>query len=1793
MSPSKKTFIPVWAILLAFVATPKLLANSLSSIVAQSPTPDFTLPESLPQEAAVTLSGTSSMTTLNEALKQRYEERFPNAEVQLQTGNSDEALEALQQGEVDIAAVGRPLTDAEKAAGLEAVPIDRGKIAIIVGPDNPFNENLTFEQFAGIFRGEITDWSEVGGEPGPIRLVDRPEFSDTRRALSTYDVFKTAPFETGNTAEQVSEDETETVIQALGTDGISYAIADQVVGADNVNILSMHQTLPDDPRYPYSQIRTYVYQTENATPATLAFLGFATSEPGQEVIAAVTPLNTDAAATTPETNTDTATTPGLVVPPGGTTATPTPQALADSPATVPNPNEVTETETAFVPDVGTTTAPTDGGFPWWLLWLLAIPVLGGLLWWLLKGRGELGGVTSIPPATGTTTTPPATGTTGVTPATGVASPGVSPSPVTGTGSGGTAPTLASPDGNVAPPNPAATLPITSSPANLNLGTAAGIAGAVGATGAAMGAFAWATRPLQSRITLSRQAPQSVYSVWNVSPADIDAAKQQGGQQRQLRVYDVTGIDLDTDTLDNVQQFDCDEATDQLSVEVPQRDRSYISEVGYVTGDNQWLALCRSNSVYIPAETETEIGSTTPGIDTIDTVETNTPDLQEPTLAHPGLSVNSPGIDTVETNTPEVNQIPDDTQTPETELGLTTPGVDAADINIPDTQEPTLADPGLSVNSPDLDTPDLDQTPETEIGLTTPGVDVGGIDTPEVDSIPDDDDDDTQIPDTQTPLTGVGLPAIALGGAAITGAAIPILASRQNQLHLTPAEGQTVVANWEVSQTDIDAVKQQGGQQLQLRVYDVTGIDLDTDAPHSMQSWDCDESSDRLSVEVVSRNRDYAAAIGYVTGDNQWLPLCRSNSVYVPASTNSDNIEDSTPPITAVEQPTLTDSEYSTDSPITPVENPTLTDSEYSIDSPATNVEEPTLIETDLGYGMIPPGVDLEETSFPAVENPTLTDLEDDIDSPVTDLNEPILTDLGYGATTNVENPTLTDSEYSTDSPATNLDQPTLTETDSEYDTDSSVIETLTDSEINQTTNVENPTLTDSEDSTDSPVANVEESTLTDSEINNPTTNVEEPTLTDLGYGVTSSEIETVETVEDETPYSSVDASIMALGGAAIAGSAIPIVGQTPTRLHLTPGSNQTVVADWNIAPDDAEMLKQQGGQQLQLRVYDVTDVDIETDMPHSMQQFNCDELTEQVQVAVPYGDRDYAAAIGYVTTDNQWLPLCCSEAVYISTATDINSDSISPAIEVGESDIVELEETTLTDTQLDTITTVEDPTETDSEYDITSAAINVDQPTDTDTDIDSGYGTDSPAMETEAAIEDETPYSSVDASTMALAGAALGGAAIAFFGSAPTQLRLTPGSNQTVIADWNIAPDDAEMLKQQGGQQLQLRVYNVTDVDIETEMPHSMQQFDCDELTEQVQFAVAEEGCNYIEQRCSYIAEVGYVTLDNQWLRLCRSNLISIPVIYADEQENELGETETFSDTTTVSVVTPPPSRLDLTVTGDQTVKASWDVPQTDIEAVKQQGGQQFQLRVYDVTDVDLHTQDLDTVQQYECDQSIEELQVSVPYGDRNYAAAIGYLADEDRWFPLCCSDTVYVPALQALNVESSETTLAADEATTGAGLAGMALGGVAATLGTTSDAETTLGEQTIPGSCEIQHLSVDSRRHCFRLSSEEMSALQDTAITHVLEPGIKIIRIKSGAFGYSANDSNREPFVLLWISGGKFINKKTNIPVNSTWSSLNGYAETLTLEVLEQTTLSAFFFDTNPEDNEGTVTLSVVQLER
>lgn len=137
-----------------------------------------------------------------------------------------------------------------------------------------------------------------------------------------------------------------------------------------------------------------------------------------------------------------------------------------------------------------------------------------------------------------------------------------------------------------------------------------------------------------------------------------------------------------------------------------------------------------------------------------------------------------------------------------------------------------------------------------------------------------------------------------------------------------------------------------------------------------------------------------------------------------------------------------------------------------------------------------------------------------------------------------------------------------------------------------------------------------------------------------------------------------------------------------------------------------------------------------------------------------------------------------------------------------------------------------------------------------------------------------------------------------------------------------------------------------------------------------------------------------------------------------------------------------------------------------------------------------------------------------------------------------------------------------------------------------------TVGTQATTGTTNIKDLVVNSKKNCYHLFSERMNEIQNTGVSTQLEPGIHVVRIRKGSFDYVKGDVTKgEPIVMLWIYGGKFKNLKTNVEVPAGWSTLNGYDDTLTLAVLETSTLCAFFFDVEVGDNDGDVTISTIKV--
>lgn len=126
--------------------------------------------------------GSSSVTPLMETFAETYMKKEPSVFIEVQGPGSSAGIKAAKNGSADFGMSSRELKESEKESTLIEEVIVKDGIAVVVNPKNTVT-NLTTEQIASIYRGEVKSWKEVGGENKPIVVVTRDTASGTRGAF--------------------------------------------------------------------------------------------------------------------------------------------------------------------------------------------------------------------------------------------------------------------------------------------------------------------------------------------------------------------------------------------------------------------------------------------------------------------------------------------------------------------------------------------------------------------------------------------------------------------------------------------------------------------------------------------------------------------------------------------------------------------------------------------------------------------------------------------------------------------------------------------------------------------------------------------------------------------------------------------------------------------------------------------------------------------------------------------------------------------------------------------------------------------------------------------------------------------------------------------------------------------------------------------------------------------------------------------------------------------------------------------------------------------------------------------------------------------------------------------------------------------------------------------------------------------------------------------------------------------------------------------------------------------------
>ena len=127
----------------------------------------------------VSTDGSTSMEKVIGALGESFMEANSGTTFTYNPTGSGSGIQAVSEGRCDIGLSSRALKDDEKASGLKETIVALDGIAIIVNPQNPVKD-LSLEQIAKIYTGEITNWKDVGGNDAEIVLIGREAGSGTR-----------------------------------------------------------------------------------------------------------------------------------------------------------------------------------------------------------------------------------------------------------------------------------------------------------------------------------------------------------------------------------------------------------------------------------------------------------------------------------------------------------------------------------------------------------------------------------------------------------------------------------------------------------------------------------------------------------------------------------------------------------------------------------------------------------------------------------------------------------------------------------------------------------------------------------------------------------------------------------------------------------------------------------------------------------------------------------------------------------------------------------------------------------------------------------------------------------------------------------------------------------------------------------------------------------------------------------------------------------------------------------------------------------------------------------------------------------------------------------------------------------------------------------------------------------------------------------------------------------------------------------------------------------------------------
>ncbi len=260
------------------------MAGCSSNTGAQTDTEQTAAEDTQSISGSITMTGSTSMEKYASAMNEAFMMAYPDVTAEAQYTGSGAGIEAVAAGTVDIGNSSRALKEEEKQNGVVENIVAIDGIGIITDKQNTVT-NLTTEDISKIYKGEVENWSELGGPDQAIVVIGREAGSGTRGAFEEIVAVE------GQCQYAQEIDSTGAVMaKVASTPGaIGYVSLDVI--DDTVNTLSINGVVPTTQTIQdgsYTLTRPFVMATKGEIAqqslAVQAYFDFIYSEAGQAVI---------------------------------------------------------------------------------------------------------------------------------------------------------------------------------------------------------------------------------------------------------------------------------------------------------------------------------------------------------------------------------------------------------------------------------------------------------------------------------------------------------------------------------------------------------------------------------------------------------------------------------------------------------------------------------------------------------------------------------------------------------------------------------------------------------------------------------------------------------------------------------------------------------------------------------------------------------------------------------------------------------------------------------------------------------------------------------------------------------------------------------------------------------------------------------------------------------------------------------------------------------------------------------------------------------------------------------------------------------------------------------------------------------------------------------------------------------------------------------------------------------------------------------------------------------------------